>query len=123
MTPFITYIQVFKVNFQSIEKAALIGGSLMGPSVIAANIATPRLINRFGSKRVMMSCLVIMGLELIAFFFLTYLMTDLMAFTAVSCVAMGFATGVFTLTAKIMTGHTIDYDALITGKRRESLYR
>jgi len=91
--------QVFKVTFLEVQKAALLGGTLMGPSIIAANLSAPRLICRFGAKRVMITAMVVMGCELVAFYFLTYCLS-LMAFTSVCAVSMGFASGIYSLTGE-----------------------
>ena len=93
--------QVFNVQYIAVQKAALLGGTLMGPSIIAANMATPKLCSRFGMKKVIIASMIVMGVELIVFYFLTYFV-NLMTFTAIGAVGMGFASGVFSLTGKDM---------------------
>lgn len=84
--------QIFQVRYKTVQSATLGGTVVMVLGVSIANAITPKLITRFGLKRIMIFALVLMGSGQILWFFTSF-WVNIYAFMALNSTTLGFGLG------------------------------
>ena len=84
--------EIFHVSYKAVQSASLIGTLVLVVGVSLANAITPRLIQIYGLKRIMIFALLVMGFGQILWFFMSYVVS-IYAFFALASTTLGFGMG------------------------------